>query len=84
MPGYLDPVNPRYAPKLAAAVMAWQAVTDAGNVSPKQALTKWLNENALRLGLSSEDGVPIQAAIEDVAKVANWETKGGAPKTPGN
>lgn len=45
-PDYLDPKNPRYAPKLAAAVRAWQSVTDAGARSPKQALEKWLREHA--------------------------------------
>jgi len=39
---YLDPNNPRYAFKLAAAVRAWQAVTDPGGKHPKQALIKWL------------------------------------------
>ena len=41
-PDYLDPRNPRYAPKLAAALLAWQAVTDPGKKSARQALEKWL------------------------------------------
>ena len=79
---FLDPLNPRYAPKLAAAVKAWQAVTDAGKKSPKQALDKWLREHAVEFGLTNEDGKPIENAIEECSKVANWNTKGGATKTP--
>lgn len=82
-PDYLDPANPRYAPKLAAAVRAWQSVTDEAGKSPKQSLTKWLRENSALFGMSNDDGMPIEQAIEDVAKVANWKLIGGAPKTPG-
>nr|VFJ50050.1 MAG: hypothetical protein BECKFM1743C_GA0114222_100797 [Candidatus Kentron sp. FM]VFJ74724.1 MAG: hypothetical protein BECKFM1743A_GA0114220_107942 [Candidatus Kentron sp. FM]VFK22627.1 MAG: hypothetical protein BECKFM1743B_GA0114221_108722 [Candidatus Kentron sp. FM] len=36
IPNYLDPKNERYAPKLAAAIHAWQAVTDyASKGNPK-------------------------------------------------
>jgi hypothetical protein len=79
---FLDPLNPRYAPKLAASVKAWQAVTDAGKKSPKQALDKWLREHAVEFGLTNEDGNPVANAIEECSKVANWNTKGGATKTP--
>jgi hypothetical protein len=81
-PDYLDKQNPRYAPKLAAAVSAWKAVTDAGKKSPKQALDKWLRENAAQFGLTNDEGKPIEQAIEDCSKVANWNQSGGAPKTP--
>ncbi|MCA8906592.1 MAG: hypothetical protein KDA64_01605 [Rhodospirillaceae bacterium] len=85
-PAYLDRKNERYAPKLAAAVRAWMA-TDGDDVvrgkSPKQALTKWLRENAATFGLTDEDGKPNETGIEEVAKVANWRPLGGAPKTPG-
>lgn len=43
---YLDPGNQRYAPKLAAAVRAWQAVANQNIKTPKQALLKWLREHA--------------------------------------
>lgn len=82
-PDYLDPKNPRYAPKLAAAVRAWQAVTDPNGKHPKQALTKWLREHAAEFGLSDEEGKPNETGIEEVAKVTNWQPGGGAPKTPG-
>lgn len=83
MPGYLDPSHERYALKLAAAVRAWEAVTDAGNRSPKTALRKWLNERAALLGLTLKDGKPNSKAVEEAATVANWKPEGGAPKTRG-
>ena len=85
-PDYLDPDHPRYAPKLAAAVNAWLASGDESATrgkSAKQALMKWLRENASEFGLSDDDGMPNQTGIEETAKVANWQPSGGAPKTPG-
>ena len=81
-PDYLDPDNPRYAAKLAAAVRAWQAVTNPGKKSPKQALEKWIRENAAVFKLTGDDGNPVAQAVEDCSKVANWQPGGGAPKTP--
>jgi len=81
-PDYLDPGNPRYASKLAAAVRAWQAVTDSGGASPKQALVKWLREHAAEFGLTDDEGKQNETGIDEVAKVANWQPGGGAPKTP--
>ena len=81
-PEFLDHKNPRYAPKLAAAVRAWQAVVEPGKKTPKQMLEKWLRENAAKFGLTDDDGNPVNQAIEECAKVANWSTAGGAPKTP--
>ncbi|WP_157275026.1 hypothetical protein [Dechloromonas agitata] len=80
---YLDTRSPRYAPKLAAAVRAWQAVTDPNGKHPKQALSKWIRENAAKFGLADEEGKPNETGVEEVAKVANWQPGGGAPKTPG-
>jgi len=82
-PDYLDSRNPRYAPKLAAAVWAWQSVTDPGGKHPKQALAKWLREHAAEFGMTDEEGKPNETGIEEAAKVANWQPGGGAPKTPG-
>lgn len=82
-PDYLDPNNSRYAPKLAAAVKAWQAVTDPKGKSPKQALDKWLREHAADFGLTNDDGNPVNTAIEECSKIANWQPGGGAAKTPG-
>ena len=82
-PDYLDPDNPRYAPKLAAAIRAWQAVTDSTGKHPKQALVRWLFEHAAEFGLTYAKGKVNRTAIGEIAKVANWQPKGGAPKTPG-
>ncbi|MDM0051416.1 hypothetical protein [Variovorax sp. J22R115] len=73
--GYMNPLHPRYAPKLAAAVRAWQAVDDEGKTSPKQALEGWLRAHADDFGLTN-------AAVEECSKVANWKAQGRAPKTP--
>src|SRR5262249_8679108 len=43
----------------------------------------WLRQHANEFGLTKEDGNPNEQGIEDAAKIANWDTKGGAPKTPG-
>lgn len=51
--------------------------------TPKQALEKWLRENAADFGLTDEDGSPVNLAIEECSKVANWKLDGGPPKTPG-
>lgn len=86
MPDYLDPNHPRYALKLAAAVRAWQAIeggADKAAKSPKQLLQKWLRDHAAELGLADEDGNHNEQGIEEVAKVANWQLGGGAPRTPG-
>lgn len=81
-PDYLDPKNPRFAPKLAAAVRAWQAVVDPAGKHPKGALTKWLREHAAELGLTDDEGKLNETGIDEAAKVANWQPGGGAPKTP--
>lgn len=84
-PNYLDNEHPRYAPKLAAAVNAWLAMENTdllSRKSPKQALAKWLRENAAKYRLSDDEGSPNEKGIEECAKVANWQDKGGAPKTP--
>ena len=83
---YLDQDHPSYAPKLAAAVRAWEALrADPALLkgrSPKQALIKWLNQHASGLELTGDDGTPLTKAVESIATVANWSMTGGAPKTP--
>ncbi len=85
-PDYLNKDNEFYAPKLATAVRAWQAITNdislLNNKTPKQALEVWLKTNAKEFDLIDEEGNHIKQAIEDIAKVANWKPKGGATKTP--
>lgn len=81
-PNYLDKEHPRYAPKLAAAVLAWESYSEIPGKTPKQVLSRWLNENASRFGLTDEEGKPRDNTIGDVATISNWQTTGGAPKTP--
>ena len=89
-PEYLNPEHPNYANKLAAAVQAWIAVTSEpryqnNGKSVKQNLENWLTANAEDLSLVNADGEINKHAIEEqISKVANWQEKGGAPKTPGS
>lgn len=84
-PGYLDKEHPRYAPKLAASLSAWMSFEGESDLSgrhPKQGLLRWLRENGAAFGLTNEDGIANEKGIEECAKVANWQERGGAPKTP--
>ena len=85
-PDYLSVFHDHYSPKLAAAIEAWKAVSGDPDLrvgtTVKQALIVWLRQHANDFGLTKEDGNPNEQGIEDVAKIANWDTKGGAPKTP--
>ncbi|WP_052699449.1 hypothetical protein [Hyphomicrobium sp. 99] len=80
------PLGDFYAPKLAAAIAAWKAVTADPRLlrgkSPKKALEAWLRENAARYDLLNKDGSPNATGIEEISKVANWKPTGGAPATP--
>lgn len=86
-PGYLDPKHANYAPKLAAAIRAWEAVTANPELqrgkTPKQAMAKWLNEHAALYRLTKDDGTPNAQGVEEAAKLANWKPEGGASRTPG-
>jgi hypothetical protein len=59
-----------YAPKLAAAVRAWNEVTanpDAlDGKTPKKALEIWLRKHANEYGLSNKDGNPNELGNEDI------------------
>ncbi|WP_375677336.1 hypothetical protein [Bartonella sp. AS69XJJH] len=82
---FQDPTHPRYAPKLAAIVAAWEAVSEAeGGKTVKGTLIKWLSENAVQYKLVDDHNLPREKLIEELAAVANWEPTGGAPKTPAN
>jgi hypothetical protein len=82
---FLDEDHPRYSPKLAAAVRAWEALEDDGLLkatTPKKAVQKWLRINAMDFDLCDSEGKPVESAVEEISKVVNWNPKGGAPSTP--
>src|SRR5215467_6141351 len=84
-PDYLLSDHQSYSPKLAAAIQAWTVISADPELrrgrSVKQALVMWLRHHANEFDLTKEDGNPNEQGIEDVAKIANWDTKGGAPRT---
>jgi hypothetical protein len=83
-PEYLNKHHPRYSPKLAAAVNVWLAMEDdklLKGKATKAAITYWLKSRYEELGLTHNGNMSIQG-IEDCAKVANWNSKGGATATP--
>lgn len=83
--GFRDPKHPRYAPKLAACIAAWEAVTVAAkNASVKQTLSDWLRSNAAAYGAANTDGIVSPTVAEELAAVANWNPKGGANPTGGS
>lgn len=71
---------------VAATIDAWKAVTTDTYLqkgkTPKQAIEKWLRENAKKYGLTKDDGTLNESAIEEISKIANWKPEGGAAKTP--
>lgn len=80
-PGYLNPNHPRYAPKLALTIRAWEHTAACGKHSPKQALEHSLRAYSAEYGLVDAHGAPIRQVIEECGKVANWQPKGGAPRS---
>lgn len=82
-PSIHDQTYARYSAKLSAAVSAWLAEHEMPDgVSPKKAMTDWITERADKFGLIGTDGKPMVTAIKEAATTANWNQKGGAPKTP--
>jgi hypothetical protein len=81
--GYMDKSNPRYSPKLATAIAAWETVKSPGNrQSVKQTLKSWIISNGVNFGLGNKSGVVSDHVAEEVAIIANWRTGGGATPTP--
>ncbi|MCY1206632.1 hypothetical protein D9M72_182060 [compost metagenome] len=75
LPAYLDKNHPRYAPWLAAAVLAWLHAVRIDGKSAKSGIEQWLRDHAAEFSLS-------KLGIRECSKVANWARLGGAPKTP--
>lgn len=84
-PDYLDKKHPSFSLEIAAAIQVWEAIQDPElriGKSVKGAATEWLETNYSELGLI-HNGKRSASAIERIAAIVNWETSGGAPKTPG-
>ena len=80
--GFRDSGNPRYSAKLAAAIGAWEAVMKPNkNKSPKQSLAEWIVSNGVQFGLGNDEGVVSPTVAEEIARVTNWQTSGGATPT---
>jgi hypothetical protein len=84
-PNYLEAKHPNFSPEIAAAIKAWEAIQDPElrkGKTIKAAVKDWLETNYRELGLIHH-GQRSNSAIERIATLVNWETSGGAPKTPG-
>ncbi|QBJ24006.1 hypothetical protein [Haematobacter massiliensis] len=80
--GFRDSTHPRYSPKLACAVAAWEEVKKPKpNMSAKATVEEWVKANAVRFGMVGSDGVPASKAVSEVSAVVNWATGGGAVPT---
>ncbi len=80
--GFDDKNGPRYSPKLACAVAAWQAVLrQQKNKSVKESLALWVQANGVQFGLGDESGLVPKKALDEISTVANWNTRGGATPT---
>lgn len=85
-PSYLNKDHPCFAPKLYAAVRAWEgnALDHDTYGTPKQQMTKWLEARAAEFGLvhdtggvSHEKGDLKKSALVEICSVANWNQDGG-------
>ena len=77
------PGSPFYAQKLHVAIDAWETVLDNEKYlrgkTPKQAIKKFIEDHASNY--KSPKLISSKQAIEDIAKVANWQKDGGAPQS---
>lgn len=75
--------NEFYSRKLAAAVKAWLYFNENGinnKKSPKDNIQEWIRKNAEELDLiDGGNTTPSKQTVEDISKVVNWNTEGGAP-----
>lgn len=78
-PSPLDTDHPCHPPELRAATEVWTEVVTSeaykGTKTPKTVITEVLNTNPKYAGISED-------AKRRIAVTANWNKKGGPPKTP--
>ncbi len=84
-PDYLNPKNPNYSFKLAAAIKAWEALTANPELlrgkGCKDAVVDWLEDNINLLDIP--EGSQLSNNLkEHISFIVNWNLSGGAPKTP--
>ncbi len=78
---YMDKSHPHYSRKLACAVAAWEALLSLPKSKPTMdAIKKWVSDNGASYDVGKDGKVPINA-LEQIAKVVNWNVLGGAPET---
>ncbi len=81
---FMNKEHPRYSPKLACAVSAWREIKHAAkNKTPKQTIEAWVGGNGVNYGLRNEDGIVPKAAVDEIARVVNWQPQGGVARTRG-
>jgi len=79
---FMNKDHPRYSPKLACAISAWRTIRSPGkNRTAKQTVEAWVTANGVNYGLANDDGTVPAAAVEEIAKVVNWQPKGGVART---
>lgn len=80
-----------FSPKLAATIEAWETLQQDHKLQDANAVVKaatdWLTENAERLSILWTDpktgkAAPPKSTITSMAKIINWNDKGGVNKTP--
>jgi hypothetical protein len=83
--GLWDKSHPRYSPKLACAVAAWEEYArNLPSASVKKTVDQWVRENGQRFAPSDGEAFPSDHAVKQIAAVVNWDVTGGAPKTGGS
>ena len=84
-PDYLDNKHPSFSIEIAAAIRVCEAIQDPElrkGKTIKTAATEWLLIHYRELGLIY-NGERSKSAIDRIAILVNWDSSGGAPKTPG-
>lgn len=80
---YMNPNHEAYSPELAICVKAWEMAqtSDYPNKTPKQFMMDWILANAKYYGVKFDKTDEVgKKKAEELAKIANWATTGGAKK----
>lgn len=82
---YMNPNHECYSPELALCVRAWEVAQTAhyDDKTVKQFIADWIKDNAKQYGWKNnqDEKEPMgEKKLQELASVANWQTKGGAVK----